>query len=341
MGMEVMLRNTAVAFFDLGFQKIWRESDSAKILDSLAVIEDVAGLVRARFESRLMTSNVLGSPLREYVEFDHWSISVSDTLIIGASADIKDTLRDHIQRMAVDLFINREAVEMLAEVSSAIAGVSVLLDAALLLRGAIAVGGCHRENQFVTGPVIDEAAEMARFVEGAMIIFAPSARDQDQPRTERYDEFLIRNYEVPGKEGRVLRTHVVSPLSYAPPDLVSDRMLSCFDSRHLDVNRKRKNTAALLERAAPLASFGLWRRIFWDSTFGDLWGSRNLPALSSMPWAHLLGYSPATYRPSVEHRPVRPRKRTVRPENPRVSRLKHHTPTTGRALRLLKRDTRK
>lgn len=255
--MAFSMRTTAVAFLDaLGFKGIWRESDPEKVLSGLAAIEEVAGNVRARVGENLQKAKVEGVPLSEYAQFDQWSISISDTLIIGASADVTDALRKKMGAATVP-FITGMTVDLVAEVSSAIVGCAVLLDAPFIYRGAISVGECERRGQFVVGPAIDEAAELERFAEGAMIIFAPSALDLDrvlqQGKPEPPDGLLIRNYDVPGKEGRTLKTHVLNALSYWPPELVRARMLSRFDSRRLDVYLKRQNTAALLERAVPAA----------------------------------------------------------------------------------------
>ncbi|MFI5394057.1 MAG: hypothetical protein ACHQ9S_00865 [Candidatus Binatia bacterium] len=270
----------AVAVLDaLGFKGIWERVSPDVVLKNLQIL--AAGL------ERLESINAVGKLERhgsagtevpgDAVHVRNSLKAFSDTIVITTTLDVSATApKEFVQFFTPfrDLATVINACELISVVLGAAA---TEIEAPLLYRGALTFGEFLSARQFLIGPAIDEAAPAERLAEAAMVWLCPRAReiiDEAELRTGRIEDdgqgglALVRDYPVPLKEGRFLKTHVVNPLLRTPklPEAVAQDMMAAFGSTDDPaVIVKRQNTETFLKHALAMAKTDPLRRRLFDA----------------------------------------------------------------------------
>lgn len=246
------MKRGAVAVLDaLGFKGIWKRYDPARVLASLK-LSSVAAQGQTNFLNKMFAEEKMR------VKAD--IVAFSDTVFLIATADDEGGPLEGVD----DLM----AVTAVCGGAATLSLFAALMDPPILYRGAVTVGAfASIERTFLVGQAIDDAASLEKEPEGAIIMVDPSAIPRPPlPRAS----FVIKDYDVPIKGGRVLTTDVVNPFSGARAiehldfvknaarrhglvegTPVNDIIAHCYnaafgENRSLDVEIKRQNTQRLL-----------------------------------------------------------------------------------------------
>jgi hypothetical protein len=164
---------------------------------------------------------------------------LSDTIVIGVP-----TASENVPQSAGAL--------LASAVASHTASLAVQEQPGLAFRGCLSLGKFSVRHNFIVGPAVDEAAELASRPDGAFVVFTPGARDgfaaafPDSARANLSDA----TYPVPMKGGATFRTMVVTPWAGArnaeQRRAIAQAILATFVG-NLDVDIKRANTKDFLE----------------------------------------------------------------------------------------------
>jgi hypothetical protein len=256
----------AIAIVDaLGFKGIWGAADAttAAILGTLkkigAAAREEADDAAKNFAPRKLPP-LIGKLLKDpFVKV----VQLSDTIVVAAGyrprvRSLRKTDHEKWDReyglgpaMVQDVFDTWLRHVVCACVCS-IMKTAALCDPALVYRGVVTVGRFAIDENFILGPAVDEAAELMDLADGAFVWLAPSAmrvgkiEPDDDPEWSR----MTFRYPVPLKDGRGIRTRVLSPFADCDPEerkKVQRRILRRMNDSRLDVVIKRNNTARFLE----------------------------------------------------------------------------------------------
>jgi len=135
----------------------------------------------------------------------------------------------------------------------------------------LSVGDFQIEDEFVIGPAIDEAAELANAAEGAFCWMTPGtcaqfdaiyhewqefARQTPGCPSQEYVETLAPRYKIPLKNGGFCESRVVNPLAACRPEhrekFVKELLNTFVPLDNGAVMRKHENTQQFLRFAVTL-----------------------------------------------------------------------------------------
>lgn len=278
---NVELIKGAFAFVDcLGFKGIWSRKPASQVLSKLINLEEVVASVCAKFDSRdreigpgFMVASVCsisdGVALSvQYAEEAPPEVKGDESHLVGRICMIMAEI--------VDLFLIDEPH--------------------LLLRGCINYGPHLMNKSFVIGPAVDQAVEYEKVPNGAFIWLSPLAgklyedfltgldasHDILLERFKRLDisgtsydregfdssmksikavgvlPHVLRDFEMPIKNGEKLVCSVINPLSLQPKKESRTQRIEIYESEmtseRIDVLVKKQNTMAFLAKADEQAS---------------------------------------------------------------------------------------
>lgn len=255
------MRRGAVVFMDaLGFKGIWRRQNHRDVLDKLRRLREAAG--RAKNEAVKDRRIVVAETKRSLATF-------SDTVFFGCSArsvpDAERAAGDTPPPVSTDPAVAFAGLAVTCAVAAHIIAEAAREPVPLAFRGAIAFGEYSAEDEFVIGPAVDEAAAAHEAADAAIVWLCPSAVEVLEgfnpaaSVTKLCDlstQFLIRDCDVPLKQGRCYRTAVVNPfaaLEARDIEATLGRIISTFSSPNsydVEVAVKRQNTERFLHWAA-------------------------------------------------------------------------------------------
>ena len=241
---QVTTRCGAVLMMDtLGFKGIWKKSTHGTVLSKLRHLEKVC-------HSKIEELNRDGGISHRQITLQ--VTILSDTIVIAASAPgaSKSPTRGDDPILLLGA----------AAASAAIIEVSASTDPIMIYRGVLTWGEFEMDDRFLIGQPIDEAAQLERNAEAAVVWLAPSAVAVLRASKLELDELGFVRWPVPMKNGGAYETSVVNPFHWLSKaedatrrDRLEWRILSAFDGP-VDIQIKRQNTERYLrvakERAA-------------------------------------------------------------------------------------------
>jgi len=242
----------AVAILDaLGFKGIWKREQPELVIGKLRRLRDriVGDIARAQqtFPAMLSAEKVTRQ-----------AAFLSDSLVVAVSVEPGGIGALGPIPLAVggfpDLVRQDHSLRDLLLTLAPLIDVAATAAPCFAYRGVIACGEFEFEDVFVLGEAIDEAAALASTADGAFVWLAPSANEvhgqfaELNPYSRPWDA-LAPVYDVPMKEGRLVRTRVLNPFADREPSTrgaLVDALLATFGTDNEDVQRKRRNTEVFL-----------------------------------------------------------------------------------------------
>jgi hypothetical protein len=241
-GILVFVPIGAIAMLDaLGFKGIWRRATREAVIEKLQRLKEKADERVGRLKSESAVARL---------EINLDVAMLSDTIVIGVDCprvQEQPKLRDDSPYLL--LFAAAAAAAIMEEAAAS--------EPLLAYRGVITWGAFHMTDRFLVGEPIDEAAQLEKEAEAAVVWLAPSALAALTENRLGRDGLGFVPWAVPLKGGGSFETAVVNPFHWlrGPENqeirgALEGRLLSVFSSARLDVNVKRQHTQRFLEAAA-------------------------------------------------------------------------------------------
>jgi hypothetical protein len=262
----------AIAVLDaLGFKGIWNRHEGRRIFSKLQHAKNTA-------ISKLEEGNNTAAFLRLADGFQHktfysWEARfLSDTALFALmpppELELPPEKAGDIQRWKSmqSYFLLGDLMYVISTFLSYVG--CTCLQPALSYRGCLAVGEFQIEDEFVIGPAIDEAAELADVADGAFCWLTPRTFAEFQQMHTEWQEYASYTpgcpsnshfetvgplYTVPLKNGTSCQSRVVNPLATCRPQHRSEfirELISTFvPTENSAIARKRGNTEDFLEIA--------------------------------------------------------------------------------------------
>ncbi|MFI5397216.1 MAG: hypothetical protein ACHQ9S_16885 [Candidatus Binatia bacterium] len=254
----------------LGFRGIWKRRDAKAVLDRMKSISTES----KRLAEEVWTSDYQNREFgawkaKDIVRLETKVVHFSDSVIVCCESKPGPAFahRPHEQLRfgtSLELF----SLNYLAFALSMIVAEGASEEPRFLYRGAVAAGSFwFEEPSSILGEAIDEAAASERMAEAAVVHYCESAR-RIFDDSQLWCPAVVKDYPVPVKGERTIRTHVVNPFATFPlvartlhPTHVrecthkaivalSAGILGFMDSEDSDVQAKRRNTEHFLRAAA-------------------------------------------------------------------------------------------
>ena len=236
------MQHGAVAILDtLGFKGMWRRYAPEQIIAKLRVLQkQVESSITGQFMQ--LPDSPAGLPV-VVPTCRYLADSVVVFALVHDPVGDVDLARDHALRGLV------VAVRGFVQSASEI-------EPRFTYRGCIACGEFAVEDNFMLGPAVDEAAELAPIAEGPFVFLAPSALTTHHAirevlhdsRFAPYFDVLAPMCDMPLKSGGNRRTRVLNVMAGVPT-----RLRKTFVSDYLDtfvgderVDQKRRNAETFL-----------------------------------------------------------------------------------------------
>ena len=225
----------------LGFKGIWKKSLHDSVLVKLRALE---GAVQARKDELNTEASTAGrEPITLQVTM------LSDTIVIAASSPaVTAAPRLHDDSPYLLLYAAACAAAIMQEAAAT--------DPALIYRGVMSWGEFEMDDRFLVGQPIDEAAQLERSAEAAVVWLAPSAAKALGVNKLGKHELGFVKWNVPMMGGGNLETSVVNPFHWLTKpeqnnarDQMEQRILASFDDGRVEVQIKKQNTAGFLAAA--------------------------------------------------------------------------------------------
>lgn len=278
------MKSGAVAILDvLGFKGIWHRYDADEVLGRLEQLRRDLEVEEPKISHKLMEESqlVIDRQLGGKKGPDWIPCTVrflSDSIFVASSLTIfepKSTVGLEEVAVALKRYLDVMAILRVASTVSAIIQLGVEGQPRFAYRGCLSFGEFEDVDKFIVGPAVDEAAELERLAEGAIVWLSPSAHlvvetattasDLSDARTASFKnmaDLFVRGslikYEVPLKDLPPYETFTVDPFDGVENEdrqHIATAILSTFGSASqgsstLSVETKRQITRRYLAHAS-------------------------------------------------------------------------------------------